>query len=354
MSRIDIHQLAKHWADVPAVDQVSFTVPEGSLTVLLGPSGCGKSTILRLIAGLETTTAGSIAIGGKDVTHRDPADRGVSMVFQSYALFPHLTVRENILFGLKVRRVTKDDRRARLEKAARMVGLSELLNRKPSQLSGGQRQRVALARSIVSRRPVCLMDEPLSNLDAKLRAEMRDEIRSLQQKLGLTMVYVTHDQVEAMTMADQVVLLQQGRVEQIGPPHALYEKPRTIFAAQFLGSPPMNLLKIDLIKNHRELTAACGGRLPAACPPEGFIGVRPEAVRVGTRGLPVRIAAVDYLGAETVVRMLYDGQPLFARIDGRHAYTSGESLHISWAEAAVQCFGADGICIDAAQNATLG
>jgi len=354
MSRIDIRQLTKRWSDVPAVDQVSFTVPEGSLTVLLGPSGCGKSTILRLIAGLETTSAGAIAIGGQDVTRMDPADRGVSMVFQSYALFPHLTVRENILFGLKVRRIAKDDRLARLEKAARMVGLSDLLNRKPSQLSGGQRQRVALARSIVSRRPVCLMDEPLSNLDAKLRAEMRDEIRSLQQKLGLTMVYVTHDQVEAMTMADQVVLLQLGHVEQIGPPHTLYENPRTIFAAQFLGSPPMNLLKIDLIKDHRELTAACGGRLPAACPPEGFIGVRPEDVRVGTRGLPVRIAAVDYLGAETVVRMLYNGQPLFARIDGRHAHTSGESLHISWAEAAVQCFGADGICIGAAQNATSG
>jgi sn-glycerol 3-phosphate transport system ATP-binding protein len=183
-----------------------------------------------------------------------------------------------------------------------MVGLSDLLNRKPSQLSGGQRQRVALARSIVSRRPVCLMDEPLSNLDAKLRAEMRDEIRALQQKLGLTMVYVTHDQVEAMTMADQVVLLQQGRVEQI-------------------------------------------------CPPEGFIGVRPEDVRVGTRGLPVRIAAVDYLGAETVVRLRYGDQPLFAKIDGRHAYTSGETLYISWEEGAVQCFGADGICIDAAQNA---
>jgi len=354
MSRIDIHQLTKRWGDVPAVDRVSFTVPESSLTVLLGPSGCGKSTILRLIAGLETTTAGSIAIGGKNVTHMDPAERGVSMVFQSYALFPHLTVRENILFGLKVRRIAKDDRRARLEKAARMVGLSDLLNRKPSQLSGGQRQRVALARSIVSRRPVCLMDEPLSNLDAKLRAEMRDEIRSLQQKLGLTMVYVTHDQVEAMTMADQVVLLQQGRVEQIGPPHALYENPRTTFAAQFLGSPPMNLLKIDSIRDHQALTAACGGRLPSACPPEGFIGVRPEDVRVGPRGLPVRIAAVDYLGAETVVRLRYGDQPLFAKIDGRHAYTSGETLHISWEAGAVQCFGADGICIDAAQNAASG
>ena len=354
MSRIDIHKLTKRWGDVPAVDAVSFTVPEGSLTVLLGPSGCGKSTILRLIAGLETTTSGAIAIGGKEVTHRDPATRGVSMVFQSYALFPHLTVRENILFGLKVRSIAKDDRRARLAKAARMVGLADLLHRKPSQLSGGQRQRVALARSIVSRRPVCLMDEPLSNLDAKLRAEMRDEIRSLQQKLKLTMVYVTHDQVEAMTMADQVVLLQQGRVEQIGPPHALYEKPRTVFAAQFLGSPPMNLLKTDLTPERNALAAACGGNLPPGCPPQGFIGVRPEDVRVGPEGLAVRVAAVDYLGAETIVRMTYDGQPFFARIDGRRDYALGDELHISWPEKAVHCFGPDGLSVDGARKAPDG
>lgn len=352
MSRIDIHELTKRWTDLPAVDQVSFTVPEASLTVLLGPSGCGKSTILRLIAGLETTTSGSIAIGGRDVTHMDPAARGVSMVFQSYALFPHLSVRENILFGLKVRGIAKDDRRERLAKAARMVGLSDLLNRKPSQLSGGQRQRVALARSIVSRRRVCLMDEPLSNLDAKLRAEMRDEIRSLQQKLGLTMVYVTHDQVEAMTMADQVILLQQGRVEQIGKPHELYEKPRTVFAAQFVGSPPMNLLKIGLVKDQRLLAAACGGSLPKTCPLQGFIGVRPEDVRVGPQGLPVRIAAVDYLGAETVVRMTHDGQALFARIDGRRSYAPGEALYICWPETAVHCFGSDGISIGGTQEAS--
>lgn len=351
MSRIDIHELTKRWTDVPAVDAVSFTVPEGSLTVLLGPSGCGKSTILRLIAGLETTTSGSIAIGGQAVTHVDPASRGVSMVFQSYALFPHLSVRENILFGLKVRGVDKSDRRERLERAARMVGLSDLLNRKPSQLSGGQRQRVALARSIVSRRPVCLMDEPLSNLDAKLRAEMRDEIRSLQQKLGLTMVYVTHDQVEAMTMADQVVLLQQGRVEQIGKPHQLYEQPRTVFAAQFLGSPPMNLLKIDMVEDRGVLAAACGGTLPATCPPDGYIGVRPEDVCVGETGLPVRISAVDYLGAETVVRMAHDSQPLFARIDGRRDYTPGDQLFLSWPETAVHCFGSSGIAVDGAHEA---
>lgn len=345
MSRIDIRELVKQWGGVVAVDKVTFTVLDGSLTVLLGPSGCGKSTILRLIAGLEENTSGSIFIGGEEVTHMDPAKRGVSMVFQSYALFPHLNVRENILFGLKVRGVSPDDRQARLEQAASMVGLDALLDRKPSQLSGGQRQRVALARSIVSRRRVCLMDEPLSNLDAKLRAEMRDEIRSLQQKLGLTMVYVTHDQVEAMTMADQVVLLKQGRVEQTGQPHELYEHPRTTFAAQFLGSPPMNLLNLDLIEERSALATACGGALTADCLSDGYIGVRPEDVQVGPRGLPVRIAAVDYLGAETVVRMTHGAQTLFAKIDGRRVYKPGEQLSISWSERAVHRFGSDGISV---------
>ena len=193
MSRIEIHNLVKAWGRVRAVDDVSFYVAEGSLTVLLGPSGCGKSTILRMIAGLEEVTSGKINIAGQDVTDTDAAKRGVSMVFQSYALFPHLNVRENILFGLKVRGVAATERKARLSEVATMVGLEALLDRKPAKLSGGQQQRVALARSIVSQQPVCLMDEPLSNLDAKLRNEMREEIRGLQQKLGLTMIYVTHD-----------------------------------------------------------------------------------------------------------------------------------------------------------------
>jgi sn-glycerol 3-phosphate transport system ATP-binding protein len=350
MSRIDIRELAKQWGLVVAVDQVSFTVAEGSLTVLLGPSGCGKSTILRLIAGLENVSSGSIAIGGNEVTHMDPAKRGVSMVFQSYALFPHLNVQENILFGLKVRGISQSERHSRLDESARMVGLEELLNRKPAQLSGGQRQRVALARSIVSRRRVCLMDEPLSNLDAKLRAEMRDEIRSLQQKLGLTMVYVTHDQVEAMTMADQVVLLKKGRVEQIGRPHELYELPRTTFAAQFMGSPPMNLLKLDLIEERSALAVACGGTLPADRLTDGYIGVRPEHVRVGHIGLPVRVSATDYLGAETVLRLAHGGQTLFGKVDGHRRYNPGEQLHVSWSEEAVHRFGADGIRIDDPQR----
>ncbi|SDE16328.1 ABC transporter ATP-binding protein [Rhodospira trueperi] len=323
MSAIAVEGLVKRWDGHAAVDGVSFTVPDNSLTVLLGPSGCGKSTILRLIAGLETASAGQVTIGGRDVTGLDPAKRGVSMVFQSYALFPHLTVAENILFGLKVRRVAKADRARRLETAARMVGLDGLLDRKPASLSGGQRQRVALARTIVAEQPVCLMDEPLSNLDAKLRAEMRDEIRRLQRALGLTMVYVTHDQTEAMTMADAVVLLNAGRIEQQGPPPMLYERPATAFAARFIGQPPMNLLR---------------GPTPGT-----LTGVRPEDVMLNGDGRPARVEALDYLGAETLLRLSLDGEEIIARAPGRGAPQPGETVRVAWPAEAEHLFEDTGI-----------
>ncbi len=317
-SGIVVETLVKRWDGHAAVDGVSFTVPDNSLTVLLGPSGCGKSTILRLIAGLETACAGSVAIGGRDVTRLDPARRGVSMVFQTYALFPHLSVAENILFGLKVRRVARAERARRLESAALMVGLEGLLERKPASLSGGQRQRVALARTIVAQQPVCLMDEPLSNLDAKLRAEMRDEIRRLQRALGLTMVYVTHDQTEAMTMADAVVLLNAGRIEQLGPPPVLYEKPATAFAARFIGQPPMNLLR---------------GRAPGT-----LLGVRPEDVVLNGTGRPARVLALDYLGAETLLRLSLNGEDIVVRAPGRAVPQPGEDVRIAWPAEAEHLF----------------
>src|SRR5499427_8450996 len=214
------------------------------MLVLLGPSGCGKSTTLRLIAGLEDVSAGVIRIGGEDVTHRPPAARHLSMVFQSYALFPHLSVAENIVFGLRVRRVPAAERLARLARVAGLLGLESLLGRKPSQLSGGQQQRVALGRAIIAETPVCLMDEPLSNLDAQLRLDMRREIRALQRTLGITMVYVTHDQIEAMSMADRVILMRAGRIEQDASPAELYEYPANTFVARFIGTPPMNLLPL--------------------------------------------------------------------------------------------------------------
>src|ERR1700742_273552 len=247
MSAIGLDRVVKSWGPARAVDGVSLEAEEGSLLVLLGPSGCGKSTTLRLIAGLEQPDSGTVTIGGADVTHLTPAQRKIAMVFQSYALFPHLSVAENIVFGLKVRRVPADERAARLQRTADLLGLGKLLDRKPSQLSGGQQQRVALVRAIVAEAPVCLMDEPLSNLDAQLRVEMRREIRALQRRLGMTMLYVTHDQVEAMTMADQVVLMRGGRIEQDAPPALLYENPATIFAARFVGTPPMNVIDASLM-----------------------------------------------------------------------------------------------------------
>jgi sn-glycerol 3-phosphate transport system ATP-binding protein len=343
MSRIETHNLVKEWGKIRAVDGVSFKVAEGSLTVLLGPSGCGKSTILRMIAGLEEVTSGQITIGGQDITTRDAAKRGVSMVFQSYALFPHLNVRENILFGLKVRGVPPAERRKRLKEVVKMVGLEGLQQRKPAKLSGGQRQRVALARSIVSQQPVCLMDEPLSNLDAKLRNEMRDEIRALQQNLGLTMIYVTHDQIEAMTMADQVVLLQKGRIEQIGAPHELYEQPLSAFAAHFIGSPPMNLIQLDRVEDRSALSAACG-RIPSVEQSRGWsIGVRPENIKINKRGLTARVGATDFLGAETILRLVYGEQTLFARINGRAKFSPGDEVTVSWSPDAAHFFNENGL-----------
>ncbi len=242
MSALQLEAVSKHYGAAKAVDRISFSTPSGRLVVLLGPSGCGKSTTLRMIAGLDTPSEGRILIDGRDVTSLAPAERRISMVFQSYALFPHLSVRENILFGVKVRREPAADHGKRLARVAELLGLAALLERKPSQLSGGQQQRVALGRAIIAETKVCLMDEPLSNLDAQLRQEMRREIRTLQQKLGITMVYVTHDQTEAMSMADQVVLLNAGRIEQDAPPAELYARPASVFAARFIGTPPMNIV----------------------------------------------------------------------------------------------------------------
>ena len=292
MSAIELDRVEKSWGSARAVNNVSIKADEGSLLVLLGPSGCGKSTTLRLIAGLEQPDSGTVRIGGVDVTALSPAERKIAMVFQSYALFPHLSVAENIVFGLRVRGVSRAERDSRLQRVSDIVGLSHLLERKPSQLSGGQRQRVALGRAIIAEARVCLMDEPLSNLDAKLRHEMRTEIRALQQRLGMTMVYVTHDQTEAMTMADRVVLMRDGHVEQNGPPEELYSRPATAFTARFIGTPPMNLIPD-------------GGKT---------IGIRPEHIRIVSQdGRPARVRSVEHLGADSIVICEIDGQPIAVR-----------------------------------------
>ena len=297
MAAIELLAVTKSWGDATAVDRVSFAVEDGSFVVLLGPSGCGKSTTLRLIAGLEQVTDGQVVIAGQDVTHRPPSARRLSMVFQSYALFPHLDVAENIVFGLKVRKTPASERAERLARVAEIVGLSELLHRKPAQLSGGQRQRVALARAIIAENPICLMDEPLSNLDAKLRHDMRGEIRALQQRLGMTVVYVTHDQTEAMSMADQVILLRDGQIEQAGTPDHLYDQPATTFAASFIGTPPMNLL--DLADGPDGAVIAGSDGLPVLDGPgQGYrLGIRPEHIEIDERGgVPAELGLVGLSG----------------------------------------------------------
>ena len=325
MSAISVEHLSRWWGATRAVDDVSFEAAAGRMLVLLGPSGCGKSTTLRLIAGLEAATAGRVAIGGVDVTHRPPAERRVSMVFQSYALFPHLSVAENIVFGFRVRRVSAAERRERLARVADLLGLTALLERRPSQLSGGQQQRVALGCALIAEAPVCLMDEPLSNLDAQLRLEMRREIRGLQQSLGITMVYVTHDQTEAMTMADQVILLREGRVEQDAPPEALYARPATAFAARFIGTPPMNVLVLD---DRRRL-----------------LGVRPEDIRVvGTKepgAVEALVRSIEYLGADSILLCAIGRQALAVRAPGRVALAPGAPVSLAWARDAAHLFDAE-------------
>jgi sn-glycerol 3-phosphate transport system ATP-binding protein len=331
--QIELEKVSKSWGDVQAVDQVSFTAPAGELLVVLGPSGCGKSTVLRLIAGLETVSAGAIRIEGKDVTGLPPAKRNLSMVFQSYALFPHLSVAENIVFGLKVRKLAAAERQRRLERAMELLGLQGLLLRKPAELSGGQRQRVALGRAIVSEAPVCLMDEPLSNLDAKLRHEMRREIRTLQQRLGITMIYVTHDQVEAMTMADKIVLLNAGRVEQFAPPEELYARPATVFAAGFIGTPPMNLLPLDNADVLRWARANLAGSLPQGVLAGLIVGVRPEKISLADAGLAADVLSLEYLGADSLIACRIGACELIVRQSGRVKLAAGDRIHLTWPQA---------------------
>ena len=331
MSLIELKNVSKYWGDVRAVEKLNINIEEGEFVVLLGPSGCGKSTTLRLIAGLENVSSGGIFIGGKNVNNIDPSSRNISMVFQSYALFPHLNVEENIIFGLKVRKVKKGDRQVKLKNVAEKVGLSNLLKRKPAELSGGQRQRVALARAIISENPICLMDEPLSNLDAKLRHQMRSEIRSLQKDLNITLIYVTHDQTEAMSMADKIVLLNEGEIVQQGRPKELYEKPENTFTAKFLGNPPMNLIYLEV---ERE-----GNYIPIfeekyfikqKSDKKNILGIRPEDIEILKEGIKCTINDLDYQGSDVVLSLQLGNQEIFARIDSKKVEELDNHVYINW------------------------
>jgi sn-glycerol 3-phosphate transport system ATP-binding protein len=331
MSLIELKNVSKYWGDVRAVEKLNINIEEGEFVVLLGPSGCGKSTTLRLIAGLENVSSGGIFIGGKNVNNIDPSSRNISMVFQSYALFPHLNVEENIIFGLKVRKVKKGDRQVKLKNVAEKVGLSNLLKRKPAELSGGQRQRVALARAIISENPICLMDEPLSNLDAKLRHQMRSEIRSLQKDLNITLIYVTHDQTEAMSMADKMVLMNEGEIIQQGKPKILYEKPDNTFTAKFLGNPPMNLINLEVEKNGNYIPIS-GEKffVNKKSNKKNILGIRPEDIKISKKGIKCKVNDLDYQGSDVVLSLQFGNQSIFAKIDSKKVEELDNQVYINW------------------------
>ena len=334
MSAIQLVNVSKDWGATKALDAIDLSIEAGSFCVLLGPSGCGKSTTLRIIAGLESASGGQVFVNGKDVTNQPPAQRGLAMVFQNYALFPHLTVADNITFGLSVRKVGASETATRLQSTAELLGLTQLLDRRPSQLSGGQQQRVALGRALVAQAKVCLMDEPLSNLDAQLRQEMRHELRELQQRLGLTVVYVTHDQTEAMSMADQVVLLNKGRIEQSAAPRALYSKPATTFAARFIGTPAMNLLRLE--------NGHIAGSTVAVAHAGEMLGIRPESVSLNGH-VPATVQSLEYLGADLVLRCAVGAELITVRADGKSDLTQGAQVSLHWPAQAEHYFDSRGL-----------
>jgi multiple sugar transport system ATP-binding protein len=337
-------------AERPAVDDFNLEINDGEFLVLVGPSGCGKSTSLRMLAGLEEVTSGKIFIGDRDVTHLPPKERDIAMVFQNYALYPHMSVAENMAFSLKMAKVPKEERMERVKEAAKLLDLEQYLERKPKALSGGQRQRVAMGRAIVRQPQVFCMDEPLSNLDAKLRVSTRTQIAALQQRLGITTVYVTHDQVEAMTMGDRVAVLKDGVLQQADTPLNLYDKPQNLFVAGFIGSPAMNLLRAHNADGHAKVGDI---EVPidrdAATKGKGDItvGVRPENWRIVGEGdgIPVKVTVVEELGADAYVYGTSgaEGTPdnVIIRIDARQNHHKGETLYVTTDPQHVHVFDTD-------------
>ncbi len=334
MGSISLHQVTKSFGDVEVIKPLDLQIAEGEFAVFVGPSGCGKSTLLRLIAGLEDVTSGRIEIDGADATDASPAQRGLAMVFQSYALYPHMTVANNIAFPLKMAGVDAATRKQKIADAARILNLTEYLNRKPAQLSGGQRQRVAIGRAIVREPKAFLFDEPLSNLDAALRVSMRTEISELHQSLKTTMVYVTHDQVEAMTMADKIVVLRDGRVEQIGSPLELYRSPANLFVAGFIGSPRMNFVTGSYASGKGAET----------------VGIRPEHIYVGAGGdgddVTGTVGVAEHLGSDTFLNVEVNGLgTLRVRANGEVGLNYGDATQLTIPEDRLHRFDANGLAI---------
>ena len=317
MATLELRGVRKSFGPLTVLHGVDLTLADGEMLVIVGASGCGKSTLLRMVAGLETPSAGQVLLSGRDITHLDPAARDIAMVFQNYALYPHMSVFENMAYGLRIRGLARDDIRARVDEAAGLLGLGELLDRRPRQLSGGQRQRVAMGRAIVRHPQLFLFDEPLSNLDAKLRVQMRAELRRLQRRLAVTSLYVTHDQVEAMTLGDRLLVLHQGRAVQLATPLEIFERPADTYVAGFIGAPAMNFLPAVLASNGRAARLAAGPLIPFADGPRDgpdgraiTIGIRPEHVEIGEGGVMLLVDLVEPLGSETLVHGHLANDPL--------------------------------------------
>jgi len=338
VATIEIRNLSKNYGTLEVMSSIDLPIEDGEFCVLVGPSGCGKSTLLRMIAGLEEVTAGSISIDGEEVTNQRPGERDLAMVFQSYALYPHKTVRDNLGFSLKMHRVEKQEASTRIETVAKTLGLELLLDRHPAQLSGGQRQRVAMGRAMVRNPSVFLFDEPLSNLDAKLRVQMRTEIRDLHQRINATTVYVTHDQIEAMTMADRIIVMNAAKIEQAGPPLELFDNPANIFVAGFLGSPAINFLN-GIVKRGPdglsvELEAGAALPLPnltdAMENTEITIGIRPHHLLKSADGpIKARVKVVEPTGVETLVFCSFADKPIVCQFAGRDLPRPDEILSLT-------------------------
>ncbi|MFT5652023.1 MAG: sn-glycerol 3-phosphate transport system ATP-binding protein [Yoonia sp.] len=340
MANVSLRNIKKSFDTVEVIQGVDVEIADGEFIVIVGPSGCGKSTLLRMVAGLETISEGELLIDGVRANDKEPMDRDIAMVFQNYALYPHMSVAQNMGYSLKIAGRSKADIAAKVGEAARLLQLTELLERKPKQLSGGQRQRVAMGRAIVREPSIFLFDEPLSNLDAKLRVQMRLEIRELQEKLGITSLYVTHDQVEAMTMADRMIVMNGGLAEQIGTPLEVYERPRTLFAAQFIGSPSMNIMGAKIHDGMLQVGGAVVGPTAHRAPVEVALGIRPEHVVPDADGpLEMLVKLTEPLGANTLLHGTLNGAGFTASLAGvHHAHDRGQMLRFSVAPANIHLF----------------
>ncbi|MBL4646146.1 MAG: sugar ABC transporter ATP-binding protein [Hyphomicrobiales bacterium] len=348
MAEVAIQDVRKSYGDMEVIHGVDIKIEDGEFVVLVGPSGCGKSTLLRMIAGLESITDGGIKIGERLVNNVPPKDRDIAMVFQSYALYPHMTVAENMAFALRLRKMDKKEVDKRLNTAAEILGLTPYLERYPRHLSGGQRQRVAMGRAIVRDPQVFLFDEPLSNLDAKLRVQMRAEIKELHQRLKTTTIFVTHDQVEAMTMADKIVVLQDGNVEQIGSPLELYDTPKNKFVATFIGSPSMNMIDGTVAKKGDSFVFKAGGvELPIdgthdiSDGQKATYGIRPEHLEIADSGMPMNVKVLEPTGSETMVYLTFDDTEIVALFRERHDFAPGQKVFLKPKKDAMHLFAAD-------------